>query len=67
MNEAGLQNAYKGLLDRVDEPNWRILAYDRYPELPFTSDEILDVNRWIIAKEYDRFNEISHSVPSVYR
>ena len=66
MNEAGLQNAYKGLLDKVDEPDWRILAYDRYPELPFTSDEIQDVNRWIIAKEYDRFNEISHSKPSVY-
>ena len=66
MEEAGLQRGYKSLLDKVDEPNWRVLEYDRYPEIQFTSNEIQDVNRWIIAKEYDRFNEISHSVPSVY-
>ncbi len=66
MEEAGLEPAYQKLLNKVDEPDWRILAYDRYPEIAFTSNEILDINRWIIAKEYDRFNEISHSKPSVY-
>ena len=66
MNEAGVQEMYKHLLSEAEHPTWRILAYERSPEAAFESDEIVDVNRWIIAKEYDRFNEISHSVPSVY-
>ncbi len=66
MNESGVQSGYRHLLTKAEQPDWRVLAYERYPDAPFTSDEIVDVNRWIIAKEYDRFNEISHSVPSVY-
>lgn len=66
MREAGLQDSYKHLLDKNQQPEWRVLAYDRAPEVAFESTEIADVNRWIIAKEYDRFNEINYEVPSVY-
>ena len=66
MEEAGVEAAYEYLLDEAEQPEWRILAYERAPEIAFTSEEIVDVNRWVIAKEYDNFNEISHSVPSVY-
>ncbi len=66
MEEAGVQTAYKHLLTKTEQPEWRILAYERSPETAFTSEEVADVNRWIIAKEYTDFYEISHSVPSVY-
>lgn len=66
MNEAGVQDAYEYLLAEAEAPAWRVLAYERSPEEAFQSDEIADVNRWIIAKEYTDFYEISHSVPSVY-
>ncbi len=66
MNEAGVQTNYEHLLTKAEAPDWRIFAYERFATEPFSSDEILDINRWIIAKEYDDFYEISHSVPSVY-
>lgn len=66
MNEAGVQPVYNYLLSKAEHPSFRVLAYKRYPEAVFESDEIADINRWVIAKEYTDFHEISHTYPSVY-
>ena len=66
MNAAGVQDNYKQLLTKAEHPQWRIHAYKRTPTMTFESEEIVDINRWIIAKEYTGFYDISHSKPSVY-
>ncbi len=66
MAEAGLEPQYKHLLKKVEYPKWRVLAFDRYADNLYNAGEVLDTDRWVLAEEYDDFNEITHAKPTVY-
>ncbi len=66
MAEAGLESQYSHLLKEAEYPEWRVFAWDRYANNLYTTGEVLDTNRWVLAQEYDDFFEISHAKPTVY-
>ena len=66
MAEAGVEAQYNNLLKEVAYPKWRVFAWDRYADNLYSTGEVLDINRWVLAQEYDDFFEISHEKPTVY-
>ncbi len=66
MAEAGVEAQYKYLLKEAEYPEWRVIAWDRYANNGYDTGEVLDTNRWVLAEEYDDFNEITHAKPTVY-
>ncbi|MBR5239555.1 MAG: S-layer homology domain-containing protein [Clostridia bacterium] len=66
MAEAGLEPQYSHLLKEAEYPEWRVFAWDRYADNMYDTGEVLDTNRWVLAEEYDDFNEITHAKPTVY-